>query len=161
VVAMEWTRRGPATRLSQAFVELVGAADLAALLEGLYEERYRLSAAAAPLVFQVAAGGDQVARELIRWAGTELGSLAVGVIRQLRFEPLDPEVVLVGSLYDGSPALIEAMRATIHSVAPKARLVRLTAPPVVGGVLLGMEQVGLATQGLREKLISSTRVMRK
>ncbi len=78
-----------------------------------------------------------MAQELIRWAGTELGSLAVGVIRQLGFEELDPEMVLVGSLYDGSPALIEAMRATIHPVAPRARLVRLTAPPVVGGVLLG------------------------
>ncbi len=44
MVAMEWTRRGPATRLSQAFVELVGAADLADLLEGLVMERYKLSA---------------------------------------------------------------------------------------------------------------------
>jgi N-acetylglucosamine kinase-like BadF-type ATPase len=157
VVAMEWTRRGPATRLSQAFIELVGAADLADLLEGLYMGRYELSASAAPLVFQVAAGGDQVAQELIHWAGTELGSLAVGVIRQLGFEALDPEVVLVGSLYDGSPALIEAMRATIHAVAPGARLVRLTAPPVVGGVVLGMEQVGLATAALRQRLITLTK----
>jgi len=161
MVAMEWTRRGPATQLSQAFVEMVGAADLADLLEGLVIERYKLSAAAAPLVFQVAAGGDLVAQELIRWAGTELGSLAVGVIRQLGFEELDPEIVLVGSLYDGSPALIEAMRATIHPVAPRARLVRLTAPPVVGGVLLAMEQVGLATSPLRERLIATTRQMRK
>jgi N-acetylglucosamine kinase-like BadF-type ATPase len=148
---------GAATRLSQAFIELVGAADLADLLEGLYMGRYELSASAAPLVFQVAAGGDQVAQELIHWAGTELGSLAVGVIRQLGFEALDPEVVLVGSLYDGSPALIEAMRATIHAVAPGARLVRLTAPPVVGGVVLGMEQVGLATAALRQRLITLTK----
>ncbi len=161
LVAMDWSRRGPATRLSQAFVELVGAADPADLLEGLYMERYKLSASAAPLVFQVAAGGDQVAQELIRWAGTELGSLAVGVIRQLDFEEIDPEVVLVGSLYDGSPALTEAMRTAIQAVAPKARLVRLTALPVVGGVLLGMEQVGLATPGLRERLIATTKEIRK
>ena len=161
MVAREWTRRGPATRLSQAFVELVGAADLADLLEGLYMERYKLSASAAPLIFRVAASGDQVAQELIHWAGTELGSLAVGVIRQLGFETLDPEVVLVGSLYDGSPALIEAMRATIHAVAPRARLVRLTAPPVVGGVLLGMEQVGLPIATLRQELIASTKQLRK
>ncbi|MBN1138474.1 MAG: ATPase [Anaerolineae bacterium] len=161
MAAMDWTRRGPPTRLSQAFVEAVGAVDLADLLEGLYMGRYELSASAAPLIFQAAAGGDQVAQELIRWAGTELGSLAVGVIRQLGFESVDPEVVLVGSLYDGSPALIEAMRATIHAVAPGARLVRLTAPPVVGGVLLAMEQVGLATSAVRERLIATTRQMRK
>lgn len=160
LVAMEWTRRGPATRLSRAFVELTGAADLADLLEGLYMERYKLSASAAPLIFQVAAGGDRVAQELIRWAGTELGSLAVGVIRQLGFEALDPEIVLVGSLYDGSPALIEAMRATIQAVAPGARLVRLAAPPVIGGVLLGMEQAGLAAAGLRQRLIETTAQLR-
>jgi len=157
VVAMDWTRRGPATRLSQAFVELAGAVGLADLLEGLYMGRYELSASAAPLVFQVAAGGDRVAQDLIHWAGSELGSLAVGVIRQLGFETLDPEVVLVGSLYDGSPALTEAIQATIHVVAPKARLVRLTAPPVVGGVLLGMEQIGLPTGALRERLFASTK----
>ena len=156
VVAMEWTRRGPATQLSQSFLQLTGAADLADLLEGLYMGRYELSASAAPLIFQVAADCDQVAQELIRWAGTELGSLAVGVIRQLGFEALDPEVVLVGSLYDGSPALIETMQETIHAVAPRARLVRLTAPPVVGGALLGMEQVGLPTASLRPTLIAST-----
>ena len=160
MVAMEWTKRGPATRLSQSFLRLTGAADLADLLEGLYIGRFELSASAAPLIFEVAAGGDPVAQELIQWAGKELGSLAVGVIRQLGFEALDPEVVLVGSLYDGSPALIEAMRATIHTVAPGARMVRLTAPPVVGGVLLGMEQAGLPTGVLRERLIATTRQMR-
>ena len=61
-VANAWTRRGPATALTEAFIELVGAADPADLLEGLSQERYEL-AAAAPLVFQVAAGGDPVAQE--------------------------------------------------------------------------------------------------
>jgi N-acetylglucosamine kinase-like BadF-type ATPase len=122
-------------------------------------ERYRLSAAAAPLVFQVAAEGDAVARETIRWAGRELGKLANGIIRQLGFETLDFEVVLAGSMYNGGPMLIDALRETIHDVAPGARLVRLTAPPVVGGVLLGMEQVGLEYTGVRQTLIETTSVM--
>lgn len=49
------------------------------------------------------------------------------------------------------------MRETIHAVAPGARLVRLTAPPVAGGVLLGMEQAGLNPVPVREKLIESTK----
>jgi hypothetical protein len=64
--------------------------------------------------------------------------------------------VLAGSLYDGSPMLTEAMRETIHAVAPGARLVRLEAPPVVGGVLLAMEQAGPRASGVRETLIEST-----
>jgi N-acetylglucosamine kinase-like BadF-type ATPase len=155
-IAYAWTERGPATRLAEAFARLTGATGTADLLEGLYLERYNLSAAAARTVFGLAAEGDAVAQDLIRWAGRELGSLAVGVIHQLGFEGADFDVVLAGSLYDGSPILTEAMRETIHAVAPGARLVRLEAPPVVGGVLLAMEQVGPRASGVRETLIEST-----
>lgn len=113
------------------------------------------------MVFQVAAEGDPVAQQVIEWAGRELGSLAVGVIRQLEFEGLSFEVVLVGSLYEGGPLLIEPMRQVVQQVAPGARLVRLAAPPVVGGVLLGMEQAGLRAPTLRERLIETTGLLRQ
>lgn len=155
-VALAWTRRGPATRLSEVFIDLTGATDIMDLLEGLALERYQLSAADAPVIFQEAAEGDEVAQEMIYWAGRELGSLALGVIRQLDFEQLDFAVVLTGSLFKGSPTLIESMSTTIHAVAPKAHLARLMAPPVVGGVLLGMEQIGVEYSGIRQTLIEST-----
>jgi N-acetylglucosamine kinase-like BadF-type ATPase len=160
-VALDCTQRGPATRLTEAFMDLTGAADAMDLLEGLALERYEVTAAAAPIVFQVAAEGDQVAQATICWAGRELGSLAIGVIHQLGFEQSDFEVVLIGSLFKGSPALIETMAAAIHQVAPRARLVRLKAPPVVGGVLLGMEQAGVGYSSLRQVLIESTNAMLK
>ncbi len=97
-----------------------------------------------------------MAQDLIRWCGRELGSLAKGVIRQLGFEDEEFDVVLAGSLYDGGPMLIEAMRGAIQEVALGARLVRLEVPPVVGGVLLGMEQTGPVVPGVRETLIEST-----
>jgi N-acetylglucosamine kinase-like BadF-type ATPase len=155
-VALEWTWRGPPTRLTQAFVELTHTRDVEDLLEGLTLGRVHLGAEAAPLVFQVAAQGDPVAGELILWAGRELGSMANGVIRQLGFEALGFEVVLAGSFFNGSPLLAEAMRESIHALAPGARLVRLTAPPVVGGVLLGVEQAGENALTLREAVIQST-----
>jgi len=157
VIAHEWTRRGPATQLTPAFVRYTGTLSAADLLEGLVENRLRLDASAAPLVFEVAAQGDAVAHDLIRWAGCELGQLAVGVIRQLEFEALDFEVVLVGSLYDGSPLLIEAMQQAVHAVAPAARFVRLDTPPVAGAVLLGMEQVMTDAASLRLPLMASTK----
>jgi hypothetical protein len=66
--------------------------------------------------------------------------------------------VLVGSLYEMGEMLIEPMRQVITFEAPHARLVRLSSPPVVGGVLLAMEQLGLNPSHLREHLIKSTRV---
>jgi N-acetylglucosamine kinase-like BadF-type ATPase len=155
-MALAWTQRGQPTRLTGAFVKAAGATGEVDLLEGLYLGRYSLGPAAAPLVFRVAAEGDPVAQETIRWAGRELASLAIGVIRQLELVVSAFDVVLAGSLYDGGPLLIDAMRDRIQSVAPGARLVRLTAPPVVGGVLLAMEQTGLETSAVREALLAST-----
>ena len=128
-------------------------------MEGITQKRYSIGAEAAPLVFQVAAKGDRVARQVIRWAGKELGSLAIGVIRQLEFELLEFDAVLVGSLYDGGPLLTDTVRRTVHAVAPAACFVRLTAPPVVGGVLLGMEQAGLNMRAVRKRLIKTTQLL--
>jgi N-acetylglucosamine kinase-like BadF-type ATPase len=156
-IAFEWTQRGPATRLTQAFVDLVGACDVEDLLEGLAMERYRLNASSAPLVFQVARQGDPVAREVIQWAGRELGGLATGVIHQLQFEALDFEVVLAGSTFDIGPMLVDPLRETIHETAPGARLKRLSVPPVVGATLLAMRQEGLDGPDPRQTLIETTR----
>jgi len=158
-VARDWSRRGPSTRLTQAFVERVQARDAQDFLEGLTQGRFHMSAQAAPIVFRVAAEGDAVARQLIEWAGRELASLAIGVIRQIGLESLEFDVVLVGSLYDGGPPLLESMREAVLAVASGARFVRLTAPPVVGGVLLGMEQVGVKGNFIRGRLIETTKLL--
>jgi N-acetylglucosamine kinase-like BadF-type ATPase len=154
-VARAWSRRGPATRLTDAFITAAGARTVDDLLEGLALGFYRLDADIAPLVFQVAQSGDPVAQELIVWSARELGDLAVGVIRQLGFEQLHFDVVLLGSMFNGGELLTEPLRATIHAVAPGARLARLDAPPVIGGVLLGMEQAGLDPAPAREQLVRS------
>jgi N-acetylglucosamine kinase-like BadF-type ATPase len=158
-VARDWSQRGPRTRLTQAFVEFTAARSAEDLLEGIAQERYVVDASAAPIVFRVASGGDPVACQAIEWAGRELGGLAIGVIRQLGFETLTFDVVLVGSLYDGGPLLTEVMRRTVNAVAPWARLVQLAAPPVVGGVLLGMEQAGLDRRAIRGRLIETSQVL--
>lgn len=156
-VALAWTKRGPATILTERFIEAAGAHDVVDLLQGLSRGRYRLRASTAPIVFAAAETGDEVAASLIAWAGQELGSLAVGVIRQLEFESLKFEVVQAGSFYKGSPVITEMMRRVVHQVAPLAEFVRLDVPPVIGGVLLGVEQSGTKYLHLREDLIRSFR----
>lgn len=135
------------------------AVDVADLLEGLALDRYRLSHLAAPVVFEEAMKGDPVVHEIVSWAGSEPGGLVVGVIRQLGFEGIPFELILAGSLYDGSPALAEALMATEHAAALQAFLIRLAEPPVIGGVLPGMEQAHAQTADLCPVLIDSTRKM--
>ncbi len=155
-VAYEWTRRGPATRLTPAFVEYYDARDVDDLIEGLTTERYAVTQLAGPLVFRVAAEGDPIAQEVILWGGRELGELVNAVVRQLDFQDEIFDVVMVGSTFYGSPVLAATMQQTVLPIAPHARFVRLNAPPVVGAVLLGMEQAGVSTRELRPRLMAST-----
>jgi N-acetylglucosamine kinase-like BadF-type ATPase len=140
LVAYAWTRRGPATQLTPLLLRYLGETDVVEMLHGLTSGRLEIDAAAAPLIFEVAKQGDAVALDLIQWAGRELGELAKAVIRQLDFETLDFDVMLLGSMFNGGPLLIDPLRESIAELAPRARLVRLQTLPVVGAVLLGMEQ---------------------
>ncbi|HKY53709.1 MAG TPA: BadF/BadG/BcrA/BcrD ATPase family protein [Anaerolineales bacterium] len=156
LVGYAWSKRGPTTKLADAFIEHVGAKDLEDLIQGYTTSIFSLGAEVAPIVFRVAEQGDKVARDLIHWAGYELGEMANAVIRQLEFENLAFDVVMTGSMFEGGEMLIAPMRETIHKLAPKARFVRLTAPPVLGAVMLGMEAVGFeVTQTVRKTMIDS------
>jgi N-acetylglucosamine kinase-like BadF-type ATPase len=155
-ISHEWSRRGPPTQLTPAFLKLVGADSLDQFIEGLALRWYTFYPDAAPLVFQVANDGDPVAREIIAWLGQELGWSVIAVIRQLEIQALEFEVVLIGSLFKGGPMLIEPLKQTVLQEASRACFVHLSAPPVVGGVLLGMEVAGVQGNELRQKLIDST-----
>ncbi|HJS17813.1 MAG TPA: BadF/BadG/BcrA/BcrD ATPase family protein [Anaerolineales bacterium] len=156
IVGYAWSKRGPRTALADAFVQYTGAQDTEDLVRGYTTDEYQVNAEAAPLVFRVAQEGDAVARDLIRWAGRELGEIANAVIRQLEFENLAFDVVMTGSMFEGGPMLIEPMRETIHRLAPHARLVRLSVPPVIGAVILGMEAAGLTASITIRKNIADT-----
>jgi N-acetylglucosamine kinase-like BadF-type ATPase len=156
-ISRAWSLRGPETCLTQVFTQLAGCQTVEELLEGLTTSRIEIDASAAPLIFEAAEMGDEVARNLIISAGQELGDLVNGVIRQLKFQDLEFEVIKTGSTFNGSPLLTESMATVIHSLAPKAIIKRLEAPPVTGGVLLGMEIAGEDFRTVRPALIDSTR----
>jgi N-acetylglucosamine kinase-like BadF-type ATPase len=158
-VAYDWTKRGPATMLSQTFIEFVGAKDFDDLMDGLNTDRYTIEASAAPLVFETARKGDAAAIETIRWIGDELGEMVNAVIRQLEFERLEFDLVMVGSTFRGGSLLIDGMRYKVHKNAPGARLVYLEHPSVMGAMLLGMEQCGInQTPSIRQRLMETLKV---
>lgn len=161
VVGYAWSKRGPMTMLADALIAHAGAKDLEDLIRGYTTHEYSISADAAPIVFQVARQGDEIALSLIRWAGNELGESANAVIRQLEFEDLSFDVVLTGSMFEGGSMLIDPMRETVHRLAPKARLVRLSVPPVTGAVMIGMEAGSVhLTPEIRARVKESISVLR-
>ncbi len=150
-----WSLRGPKTLITDVFVQHYQVNSVLDLLEGVARGRFHMRAADAELVFRAFHQGDAVAENLVRWVSQGLGDLAIGVIRQIEIEALEFEVVLAGSFYKGTPLIEQVMRETIHTVAPGAALVRLNAPPVVGSVMLGMEQVGVDFTQCRDQIIET------
>ncbi len=157
MVSRAWSLRAPETSLAAKYVQRAGAVDVTDMLEGLARGRYRLHATDAPLVFEAAEEGDAVARQVLVWLAQELASLAIGIVRQLHFEETPFELVLAGSIYRGSPLIHEVLLAEVQQVAPLVELRHLDAPPVVGGVFLGMECADVPFVPLRAQVIEQAR----
>jgi len=155
-VAYQWTTRGPKTSLSSRFMEISGTKSLTELIEYLSTGKYTIEPSSAPVIFEEANAGDGIARDVIRWAGYELGELAGCVIRQLNLEGSEFDLVLTGSLFEGGVLLISPLTKKIQQIAPHARINRLTVPPVVGAVILAMEKSGLIpSKQVRQVLVQS------
>jgi len=154
-ISRQWSQRGPATNLTAAFLESKRVSDAFSLLEGLALQKIALDAEDVRTVFKVASEGDGIAQAIVEWGGKQLADLAGGVVHQLGFEGEAFEMVLVGSLWKSGPRLRDAFSREVQKIAPKVRFVQLPVPPVVGGVILGMQQAGVRNPVIRQKLFDS------
>jgi N-acetylglucosamine kinase-like BadF-type ATPase len=152
-----WIKRIPPTKLTTIFLDATGARDEMDLMEGLSNHYYHLFPYLAIQISVAAHTGDEAALEVIRWAGDELGWLAVSVARQIEMEDEDVEIIQSGSVFEAGEILTEPMRKRVLEHCPRAKLIRLDGPPVVGPVILGMEQAGFDGYVVREKIVRSAK----
>jgi N-acetylglucosamine kinase-like BadF-type ATPase len=157
MVNYAWIKRIPPTQLTQIYLEAAGASTEMDLMEGLSVGKYHLHPSLAVDVFGAAREGDRAAGEVIHWAGEELGWLVVAVARQIGMAGEYFEVVQSGSVFQAGDLISLPMRQVILQHCPKARLVRLDGPPVVGAVLLAMEQAGLNGHSVRARLTETAK----
>jgi N-acetylglucosamine kinase-like BadF-type ATPase len=121
-----------------------GVRSIAALTQALYTQRIdqRELAELSPVVFRAAGSGDEVARDIVTRLAVELVTMAEALIRRLHLARLDPDVVLAGGVFRADdPVFYAAIEAGVAAVAPHARVVRLTAHPVLGAALIGLDRV--------------------
>jgi N-acetylglucosamine kinase-like BadF-type ATPase len=148
--AMWWAARaedgrGPETSLRTVLPSHYGLASMAGLIEAVHLEVVEPAACLemTPLLFAVAETGDGVAADIVRRQAEEVVTLAVTAMRRLDVlhEPID--VVLGGGvLTAGHAVLMDAVNALLASAAPYAQPRVVTAPPVVGAGLLGLDRIG-------------------
>jgi N-acetylglucosamine kinase-like BadF-type ATPase len=148
--------RGRRTTLERLVPAHFGLPTPAALTRALYDRRIAEDRLVelSPIVFEAATDNDPVARSIIDRLADELVAMAGALLRRLRLTRLDPEIVLAGGVFRATDArFYERLEAGIRAVAPRARIVRLTAPPVLGAALIGLDR--LSTSGAAERSAES------
>jgi len=152
-----WIKRIPPTKLTKIFLDATGAKDEVDLMEGISDEQYHLFPYLAIEIMNAAREGDPAALEVIRWSGEELGWLAVSVARQIEMENGEVEIVQSGSVFNAGNIITGPMHSIIKKYVPKAKMIRLEGPPVVGPLMLGMQMAGMDPYPLREQLIETAK----
>ncbi|WP_240746741.1 N-acetylglucosamine kinase [Cryptosporangium phraense] len=137
--------RGPATALAPAIAAHFGVGSAAAVAEELHFERIEPSRLheLAPLLFEAATAGDEVARTIVARQAEEIALMAGVALRRLNLTDQPVEVVLGGGvLAAGHEVLLDDVRARILAVAPRATLRIPAVSPLVGAALLALEELG-------------------
>lgn len=157
VVNYAWIKRTAPTTLTNILLEYTGAKDELELMEGFSNDHFHLAPLLTIKVIRVAHEGDAAAREIIQWAGEELGWLAVAVARQIEMENEEVEIIQSGSVFKAGEILTNPMHKIVMKHCPKAKLIRLDGPPVVGAVMLGMEQAGFDGYVVRDVTVRTAK----
>ncbi len=157
IINYAWINRTPPTLLTKILLDYTGAKDELELMEGFSNDYFHLAPFLAIEVIRIAKEGDIAAQEIIHWSGEELGWLAVSVARQIEMENEEVEIIQSGSIFDAGEIIANPMREIVLNHCPKAKLIRLDGPPVVGAVILGMEQVNFDGYTVRDIMVRTAK----
>jgi N-acetylglucosamine kinase-like BadF-type ATPase len=143
--------RGPKTELQRAVPALFGLSKVEDLIIALhfgkiaYAERHRL----VPVLFEVAEGGDEVARAVLQRQADEICVMAEVAARRLGLDTEAPSsaeplpVVLGGSVAAARDKLLtSAITERLAASLPRSEVRIVDVPPIAGAALLGLDYVG-------------------
>ena len=116
-----------------------------ALIEALHLRRLpaRRKHEMTPVLFATAAEGDAVARRIVHRQAEEVVALATLALDRLGLLAEPAPVLLGGSVLAARhPLLHDRIAELLAARAPEAALHVVTAPPVLGAALLGLDATG-------------------
>jgi N-acetylglucosamine kinase-like BadF-type ATPase len=135
--------RGEPTALARTLPAHFGLASMYALIEALHLERIAPARRheLTPVLFATSDAGDAVARAILDRQADEIVALATVALGRLDLLDEEADVVLGGGVIAARhPYLMDALTRRLTARAPKARPHVVTAPPVLGAALLGLDR---------------------
>jgi N-acetylglucosamine kinase-like BadF-type ATPase len=145
--------RGPATALHEAVLEGMGVGTIRELIEQLHAGDRALPelAVLAPAVFAAARAGDAVAGTVVDRQAAEGVAFARASLTRLGLLETEVPVVLGGGVIRArDERLIAGIAAGLAADAPRARMLIVDHPPIVGAGLLALATAG-ATPAARDR----------
>jgi N-acetylglucosamine kinase-like BadF-type ATPase len=137
--------RGPRTMLERSVARHFGMARPETVMNAMYRGRLSMDRLVElpPAVFEAAASGDGVARDILDRVADEVVVMVKASIRRLRLAREDVDVVLGGGMFlSNEPGFVDRISSGIHALAPRANVAVLQVPPVLGAALIGLDDVG-------------------
>ena len=133
--------RGEPTELSRVASEYFRTAKSEDLIVAIYSPQTDNAKIAgfARFVIETAQKGDEIAVEILREAGGELGISARAVIKNLSLQKTKFPIGCVGSIFKAGELLTEPMLETIRQIAPKAFLTEPKLAPANAAAQLAFE----------------------
>ena len=148
-IAASFDGRSRPTVLSERFCHRLGiasAADLPGVIYNSDSEPVEI-ASLAELVAEAAREGDEVACEILREAGRDLGALAASVVARLGMQSAQFRVACVGSVFKSGEGVWSSLRQTIGAVAGGAEIGPPLFSPTIGAVKLARERYRMTDAG--------------
>ncbi len=141
--------RGPKSMIEDMIMNRYELRTLWDMVPLIYVPNYRgVLSALCPIVTQAAEAGDAVAIDIVKDAGTRLGQQVVHVKRKYGVE--NRKVVVVGSVWKGTPIMFDTFRDVILEAFPETEVCWPEYVPVVGGVVYQIYQDGRMDADMKE-----------
>lgn len=144
--------RGMRTSLAVAIPPVFGLQSIEQVIRALHfgEVPTHDLARLCPTVFACAAAGDPIAGSLVDRQAEEIATFATTALRRLGLLDAPVPVVLGGGVIaGGDERLMSGIRSGLDARAPRARIVHVEEPPVVGAALLALAAAGADAAALR------------
>ena len=142
-VARATDERGPKTSLTKAACEFFQVATPDDLATAIYAPTITNDRIAgfSKLVIQAARDGDEVAGEILKDAGNELGKAAVTVIHKLKMEHERFQVAFIGGVFAAGELVTQALREQITRYAKRAFIDNPSFSPTIAAARMAQENL--------------------
>lgn len=132
---------GPATVLTDLFLEALGQPDVLAMFEAITRGRSSVGSHLAPLLDEAMSLDDSVAESVLTDLGTQHAAMVVGVAKRIGLLDDGFELVTSGGVHAGGGRFSDVFIDHVTNACPGATVAPLQVIPAMGAVILAVESL--------------------